>query len=178
MVEIRMRDLRFTPHEAGVFLGSTLDQPIDEYDINRLNDSIEGWPVALRLAAVALRDHSQVDELMGGIRGDSWQVHEYLVEEVLAHHSTGIREWMTASAILDRFCAPLVDAVCVGLSNGDIDGRSFIDLIERRGLFCIALDDQHEWYRFHHLFQEVLQRRLKEQVGAANVTSLHVELGC
>ena len=173
MVELRMRDLRFTRQEAAAFLRNTLDQPIDEDEINRLHEGIEGWPVALRLAAVALRDHNRVEELMGGIRGDSWKVHEYLVEEVLAQHSVGIRNWMTASAILDRFCGPLVEAVCAHLSNGDIDGRGFIDLLERRGLFCIALDDQHEWYRFHHLFQEVLHRRLKEQIGSVELTALH-----
>ena len=173
MVELRIRDLRFTTNESAVFLRSNLGQPIDDHDISRLHEGIEGWPVALRLAVVALRDHNQVEALMGGMSGESWQVHEYLVEEVLALQSTGIRNWMMASAILDRFCEPLVEAVCSDLSNDDIDGRSFIDLLDSRGLFSINLDDRREWVRFHHLFQEVLQSRLVAQLDSAKVAALH-----
>ncbi len=182
MTEIRMRDLQFTSRETAAFLEQAVGQPIDGPGLKQLQEATEGWPVALRLAAVVLRDDYRVDDLAHGMTGDSWQVREYLVAEVLSHQTPAVRDWLCKTSILERFCAPLARAVCgastepsleEARSDALLDGDEFTQILENRGLFCVALDETRRWYRYHHLFQEVLQSHLRKRLDAEEIASLH-----
>ncbi len=154
LVEIRAADLRFTPEEAAAYLAATgLDLAAE--DVAVLEERTEGWIAALQLAALSLQGRSDVSSFITGFAGDDRYIVDYLVEEVLAHQPEPVRDFMLQSAVLDRLTGPLCDAV-----TGREDGSEMILGLERANLFVVALDDQRKWYRYHHLFADVLRARL------------------
>jgi LuxR family maltose regulon positive regulatory protein len=157
MTEIRMHDLQFSAEETAELLEESLGRVVDSAELHRRT---EGWPVALRLAAVALQHR---EDALIDFHGDAIQLQEYLVAEILAHEAPEIRECLQKSSILERFCAPLCAAVC------GTDGDSFMRRLRASGLPFAALDAQGKWCRYNHLFQDFLRR----QLDPAEVTELH-----
>ncbi len=173
--EIRMRDLRFDRRETAEFLERTLERPVGGSAVPRLHKTTEGWPVALRLVALALRDRD-AGELARGFDGDSRELQEYLLAEILERQPEAVRECLGKTSILERFCLPLCAAVCGWTSEegGDAaSGAAFVDLLESRGLPVVALDERCRWFRYHHLFQELLRRRLDAELDAGEIAALH-----
>jgi LuxR family maltose regulon positive regulatory protein len=167
LVEIRAVDLRFTPDESRSFLvdveGLTLSGP----DVAALGDRTEGWAAALQLASLSLAGRAEPGAFIARFAGNNRYVVDYLVDEVLAHQPVEVREFLVRTSILDRLSGPLCDAVTGG-SGGD----DMLVSLERAGLFLFPLDDDRIWYRYHHLFADVLRARLHATLGA-EASSLH-----
>jgi LuxR family maltose regulon positive regulatory protein len=176
LVEIRMQDLAFTLAETKNFLEQTTGQTFSSPALARLQQSTEGWVAGLRLATLALKHHSNADAFLLGFDSDVRAVQDYLVEEVLAQQLPTAQDCLCQTAILNRFCASLCSAVCMAQCNAGeqtLCSTTFIHSLESSGLFCVALDEQGEWHRYHHLFKELLQRQLKARFTPDEITGLH-----
>ena len=155
LVEVRAVDLRFTAGETAAYLEGASSARLTVEQVHALEDRTEGWIAALQLAAISLQDRADVAGFIAGFAGDDRYVVDYLIEEVLAHQTPAVRDFLLRSAVLDRFCAPLCDV----LMGGDgADGM--LRTLDRANLFLVALDDKRQWYRYHHLFADVLRARL------------------
>ena len=167
LVEIRAADLRFTLEESFTFLNGVSGLNLTVTDVDALAQRTEGWVAALQLAALSLKGRDEPSDFIARFAGNDKYVVEYLVDEVLAHLDDDVREFLLCSAVLDRLTGPLCDAV-----TGRVDGQSVLERLERDNLFLLPLDDQREWYRYHHLFVDVLRFRLQQDRGEA-VPLLH-----
>ncbi len=161
LLELRAKDLRFSRAEVASFIEKTLPSLLDEDTIKRLTDKTEGWPVGLRLATIAIRRWGVDDYQPAVLQVENPYVLEYLVNEVLTRQPTAVRDFLLKSAILDRFCAPL----CAAVMGTDSLDSNILPQLEKEGLFIESLDSQKEWYRFHHLFRDLLRTRLEEQAS-------------
>ena len=167
LTEVRAADLRFTPEEAGAFLNQMMNLNLSGEDIAALETRTEGWIAGLQLAALSLQGRDDIASFIQAFTGSHRFVLDYLVEEVLKHETEDIRGFLLQTAILDKFCASLCNAVAERE-----DGKEMLDTLERTNLFLIPLDDQRQWYRYHHLFAEVLITHLLEG-QPQEVSSLH-----
>jgi len=155
MVEIRMRELRFTLAEAAVLVRNVSNAELSEPDVAVLLERTEGWPAGLYLAALSLRDHPSPSAFIRQFTGDNRFIVDFLTEEVLSRQPSEIRQFLARTSILGRFCAPLCDAVA-----GSANAAEIIDVLERENLFVVPLDDKRQWYRYHQLFAQVLRSQL------------------
>ncbi|WP_421733899.1 LuxR C-terminal-related transcriptional regulator [Cellulomonas sp.] len=155
LVEIRAADLRFTVDEAAEYLTEVTGLHLTAGDVAALEDRTEGWIAALQLAALSMQGRDDVSGLIARFTGTDRYLVDYLVEEVLAHQPGPVRDFLLRSAVLDRLTGPLCDAVV-----GGGDGRDMLTTLERANLFLVPLDDRREWFRYHHLFADVLRARL------------------
>jgi LuxR family maltose regulon positive regulatory protein len=156
--EVRAADLRFTSREAGEFLNRVMGLDLTAADVDALEDRTEGWIAGLQLAALSMRGITDRDEVAGFISaftGSNRFVIDYLADEVLARQSPQVRDFLLRTAILDRLHGPLCDAV-----TGGTDGTRTLADLERENLFVVPLDTERTWYRYHHLFADVLHARL------------------
>ena len=167
LTELRAADLRFTPAEAAEFLNQAMSLQLSAEDIAALEARTEGWITGLQLAALALQGslsmqgHPDTSRFIQSFTGSHRFVLDYLVEEVLQRQPEHIRSFLLQTSILERLSGPLCDAV-----TGQKDGRGILETLERGNLFIVPLDDQRQWYRYHHLFTEVLlAHALEEQPG-------------
>ncbi len=158
MTEIRSSDLRFTVEEATAYLNEVAGLDLAAEDVTALERRTEGWAAALQLAALSLQGREDVSAFIARFTGDDRYIVDYLVEEVLRHQSAAVRGFLLRSAVLDRFTGPLCDAL-TDRSDGS-DGSDMLLTLDRANLFIVALDDRREWYRYHHLFADVLRARL------------------
>src|SRR5215207_8447360 len=167
LVEIRAADLRFTPDETNAYLSVVTGLDLAAADVAVLAERTEGWIAALQLAALSLQGREDVSGFIARFAGDDRYIVDYLIEEVLRHQAAAVRGFLLQSAVLDRLTGPLCDAV-----TGRDDGTDMLVALERANLFIVALDDRREWYRYHHLFVDVLRARmLSEQPD--QVSQLH-----
>jgi LuxR family maltose regulon positive regulatory protein len=167
LTELRAADLRFTPTEAAEFLNQVMGLNLSIENISKLENRTEGWIAGLQLAALSMQGRKDITSFIKSFTGSHRFVLDYLVEEVLQHQSEHTRSFLLQTAILDRFCAPLCNAV-----NEREDGKEMLDALEGSNLFLIPLDDQRQWYRYHHLFADVLRAHLIE-ARPEQVSSLH-----
>ena len=180
LTELRAADLRFTPAEAAGFLNQVMGLNLSEDEIAALETRTEGWIAGLQMAALALQGtpssaqvRADTADFIRAFTGSHRFVFDYLVEEVLQGQTEHVRSFLLQTSILDRLTGPLCDAVCsTHIPHGSReaavagleDGREILGALERENLFVVPLDDQRQWYRYHHLFADVLQARLmKEQ---------------
>ncbi|MCG2802461.1 MAG: LuxR C-terminal-related transcriptional regulator [Cellulomonas sp.] len=155
VVEIRAADLRFTSAEAATYLDGATGLHLTADDVEVLEERTEGWIAALQLAALSIQGRDDVGGFIARFAGTDRYIVDYLVEEVLAHQGEAVREFLLHTCLLDRFTGPLCDAVV-----GRDGGRDLLTTLERANLFLVPLDDQREWFRYHHLFADVLRARL------------------
>jgi len=168
MTEIRTHDLRFTRQEATGLVRTVSAVDLTAADLADLVRRTEGWPTGVYLAAVALRGHPSPRDFVQQFTGDNRFVADFLVEEVLSQQSAEIRQFLTRTAILGRFCAPLCDAVA-----GTGNAAAIIDTLERENLFVVSLDETRRWFRYHKLFAQVLRSQLA-RTEPDMVITLHV----
>ena len=166
LTELRAADLRFTLSEASDFLTRSMGLPLTAADVAALESRTEGWIAGLQLAALSMRERDDVPEFIRGFTGSHRFVVDYLAEEVLECQSERVRSFLADTAILDRLSGPLCDAV-----TGQTDGAAMLAALERANLFVVPLDDRREWYRYHHLFADVLRAHLGG--GPAHARALH-----
>src|SRR5829696_3464755 len=155
LTELRAADLRFTLTEAAEFLEGVMSLDLSEEDIAALGERTEGWIAGLQLAALSMRGREDVSGFIRAFAGDNRYIVDYLVEEVLQRQPERIRSFLLQTSILDRLSGPLCDAV-----TGQEDGRGMLEVLERGNFFVVPLDDKRQWYRYHHLFAEVLYAHL------------------
>lgn len=158
LAELRAADLRFTPSEAAEFLNQVMGLSLSVADIAALGTRTEGWIAGLQLAALSMQGRKDIAGFIQAFTGSHRFVLDYLVEEVLQRQPEHIRSFLLLTAILNRLCAPLCNAV-----TEREDGKVMLDVLEHSNLFVIPLDDKREWYRYHHLFAEVLQSYLRQE---------------
>ena len=167
MAEIRARELRFTPEEAAELLLAVADVRLSEPDLSQLMERTEGWPAGVYLAAVSLRGHPSPHAFIRQFTGNNRFIVDFLAEEVLSRQPAEIQEFLARTSVLTRFCAPLCDVV-----TGSPGAAGIIEMLERENLFLVPLDDNRQWYRYHHLFAQLLRSRLA-RTEPALVTTLH-----
>jgi LuxR family maltose regulon positive regulatory protein len=158
LVEIRATDLRFTLDEAAAYLNEVMGLTLSAEDLATLERRTEGWIAALQLAALSMQGRDDVAGFIAGFAGDDRYIVDYLVAEVLARQSTPVRNFLLRTCVLSRLSGPLCDAV-----TGQHDGKLMLDELEVQNLFVVPLDDRREWYRYHHLFADVLRVRLMDE---------------
>jgi len=173
LCEVRMQQLEFREDETRAFIRVLLDDPITDDDIKMLHERTEGWPAALRLARLASGRKGLTTSLVDQLPHDSHAVRTYLIQEVLANQTVEIREYLLRSSFLDRFCPKLCEAI-MPEGSADISGKDFVTHIKKANLFSIALDASDEWFRFHHLFQAMLQDQALTDLGGEAIRDVHV----
>lgn len=175
--EIRVRELQFRAEETEELLERDAGCQVSRKALSHVQELTEGWVVGLHLVALSLRGRDNADAHLCGLRGGIRSIQDYLLAEVLSHQPPRFRDCLLRTAILDRFCVRLCEAVLNCRScTPDCSAADFIGRLEQAELFMIRLDDQGEWFRHHHLLQELLHRQLLEQVGEEGVAALHVEV--
>jgi LuxR family maltose regulon positive regulatory protein len=159
MTELRAADLRFTANETDRFLNGKMRLDLSNDDVRQLDERTEGWIASLQLAALALQSSGQDrHDVIANFTGSDRYVVDYLVSEVLKRLPDETQQFLCQTAVLDRLCAPLCDAV----READ-DSQSFLHHLEEVNLFLFPLDNQRQWYRYHHLFADLLRYRLVDQ---------------
>jgi len=163
MMEIRARELRFAFSQAAELIRAVVAVELTDRDVADLVERTEGWPAGLYLAALSLRGQPSSAAFVRHFTGDNRFIVDFLVEDVLSQQPIQIREFLTRTSILSRFCAPLCDAV-TGAVSGAVsdsgDAAALIDTLERENLFVVPLDENRQWFRYHHLFAQVLRGQL------------------
>jgi LuxR family maltose regulon positive regulatory protein len=176
MTEIRVQELRFSLEETAEYLQKMMGKTIEDNIVALLGKKTEGWVTGLRLAALSLRNREDLNRVLTDLPKDNRYVMDYLVAEVLSQQSPTIQEYLLTTSILGRFCAPLCDAVFISdTASGacEISGQEFLQLLKTANLFVIPMDDEHRWFRYHHLFQNLLNRRLKRLFKQERIRVLH-----
>lgn len=175
--EIRAVDLQFSDEDAKAFIEHFLERPVDDTTVRLMVEHTEGWPAGLRLVLEAAR-HRPLDEvpLRGAAPLDATYTQDYLVAEVLDRQQPAIVERLMAASVLDRFCAALSDALAIDAASNvaepAVTGEQFLDWLVKADLFVVPLDRDGRWFRFHHLFQDMLRRQLAKRHGAERETQL------
>src|SRR3954452_12782312 len=168
LVEIRAADLRFTPDEAAVYLNEAMGLALTPRHVDALEGRTEGWIAALQLAALSMQGRDDVAAFIAGFAGDNRYIVDYLAEEVLQRQPEGVRNFLLQTSILSRLSGTLCDAV-----TGQDDGKFVLEALDRANLFLVPLDDRRQWYRYHHLFADVLQTHLLDE-RPDRVRALHL----
>jgi LuxR family maltose regulon positive regulatory protein len=158
LVEVRAADLRFTEPEAAAYF-EAMGLTLSPGELTTLEGRTEGWVAALQLAALSLQGRDDAAGFIDGFAGDDRHVVDYLVEEVVQRQSAGVHDFLLRTSVLPRLSGSLTDAV-----TGRNDGRAMLESLDRDNLFVVPLDDQRRWYRYHHLFADMLRARLLDEL--------------
>jgi LuxR family maltose regulon positive regulatory protein len=172
LVELRADDLRFLPEEATAFLHEVMGLELSEEDIAVLEKRTEGWAAGLQMAALSLQNREDRSGFIRGFGGSHRHVVDYLVGEVLEMQPPGRQKFLLVTAVLARFCASLCDELFGGTGSQEI-----LEELERSNLFLVPLDEERAWYRYHHLFADLLRHRLRQSLPAAEIEELHLRAG-
>jgi len=172
VAEIRTRNLCFTLAETTTFLNQLLGFQIDAATAIALEKKTEGWVIGLRLAVIFMQHRGDIDPKLLEAQVGAQYVMEYLFNEVFSQLPPEICQYLLDSAILDRFCGPLCEAVG---ASGEIGGWEFIARLKKENLFLVPLDPENRWFRFHHLFQKLLSNQLRRHRSAEEIKTLHAQ---
>jgi LuxR family maltose regulon positive regulatory protein len=159
--EVRASDLRFNLDEAGALLGQ-VTAGLDHPTVAALAERTEGWAVGLQLAALSLRSQPDVARFVAAFTGSHRYILDYLGEEILERQRPELRDFLLETSVLERLNGPLCDAV-----TGRDDSQELLEEVERSGLFVVQLDDVRGWWRYHHLFADLLRARLEQDAERA-----------
>lgn len=177
LTELRASDLRLTQAEAAEFLNQVMGLKLSKEDIAALETRTEGWIAGLQLAALSMQGQLDSASFIQSFTGSHHFVMDYLVEEVLQRQPESVQTFLLNTSILDRLCGPLCDAV-LGSPAGS--GQENLEYLERSNLFIIPLDNERRWYRYHHLFADLLRQRLPQSIASTTaeverrVRELHI----
>ena len=158
LAELRERDLRFTPEEAAELLRTAVGSELPEAAVAALGDRTEGWVAGLQLAALSLRGRGDITEFVEGFSGTHRYVLDYLTQEVLDRQPEPLRTFLLETSVLGRLSGPMCDAV-----TGHRDSQARLEQVERANLFLQPLDEVRGWWRYHHLFADLLRARLHQE---------------
>ena len=158
LTELRAKELSFDLPETTDFLNQRLDKNLSSDDIKLIQARTEGWIAGLQLASLSLQERENPSEFIQGFKGDNRYIADYLTEEILNRQPENLRQFLLSTSILGRFCASLCDAV-----TNQTNSHQLLEKLEKNNLFVIPLDDERRWYRYHHLFTDLLRKRLVSQ---------------
>jgi LuxR family maltose regulon positive regulatory protein len=158
MVELRADDLRFTSEESTIFLNVVMNLKLSGENVSALDQRTEGWIVGLQMAALSMQGKEDTTDFIRAFTGSNRYILDFLSEEVIQRQPKSIQTFLTQTSILDRFTGSLCDAV---LGEAQNSAQVLVEL-ERKNLFLIPLDDERQWYRYHHLFSDLLFQSLKQ----------------
>lgn len=167
LTELRANDLRFTAGEAAAFLDQAMGLQLSAAEVAALETRTEGWIAGLQIAALSMQGRADVSGFVQAFSGSHRHIVGYLAEEVLDQSPKSTLNFLLQTSILDRLCGPLCDAI-----TGEVGGQAILEQLDQANLFITPLDDAGVWYRYHHLFAEVLQARL-ERTWPDRVPDLH-----
>jgi LuxR family maltose regulon positive regulatory protein len=171
VTELRAANLRFTPTEAAEFLNQMMGLNLSAEDVAALETRTEGWIAGLQLAALSMQGQRDAASFIKAFTGSHHFVLDYLMEEVLGQQSEDVQNFLFRTSILNRMCGSLCDAV-LRSDAPSASGQETLEYLERTNLFIVPLDNERGWYRYHHLFAELLRHRL-EQTSPALAPKLH-----
>ncbi len=175
LTELRAADLRFTLSEAAGFLNRMMDLDLSTDDISLLSTRTEGWITGLQLAAISMQGNKNTTSFIESFTGSHHFILDYLIEEVLKQQSESIQSFLLHTSILDRMCGSLCDAVLLSPSG---TGQKTLRYLEQSNMFITPLDNERRWYRYHHLFSELLKQRLQQKTASfledRDVAELHI----
>jgi len=163
LLDIRADALRFTQEESAAFLNEAMGLHLTAGDISAMEKRTEGWIASLQLAALSMRGSKDIHAFVSAFTGSHHYVMDYLVEEVLKIQPKKVSNFLLQTSILDRLYGPLCEAVVEADNAVAMDGQAMLESLEEMNLFTIPLDDERQWYRYHHLFSDVLRKRLEHQ---------------
>jgi LuxR family maltose regulon positive regulatory protein len=172
LAELRVADLRFTPAEATDFLNQVVGLNLSAEDITALETRTEGWIAGLQLAAISMQGHQDATGFIKSFTGSHHFVLDYLIEEVLQQQSESVQTFLLGTSILDRLCGPLCDAVLLAPS---VSGQKTLEYLEHANLFIVPLDNERRWYRYHHLFGDLLRKRLGQSLVPGEIAEMHIQ---
>ncbi|HEY0602831.1 MAG TPA: LuxR C-terminal-related transcriptional regulator [Herpetosiphonaceae bacterium] len=167
LTELRASDLRFTTAEAAAFLKEVMGLDLSAEDVGALESRTEGWIAGLQLAALSMHGRADIGQFVRAFAGDNRYIVDYLVAEVLQGQPETVRSFLLQTSILDRLHGSLCDAV-----TGQARGQAQLEALHRGNFFVVPLDDTRQWYRYHHLFAEVLSAHLRAE-QPDRLASLH-----
>ena len=168
LTELRAIDLRFTAAETAEFLNRVMGLDLSVEDIAALESRTEGWIAGLQLAALSMQRHKDASSFIKSFTGSHHFILDYLIEEVLEQQPESIQNFLLQTAVLNRLTGSLCDAL-----TGQDNGQSTLEMLEHANLFIIPLDDERRWYRYHHLFADLLRQRLRQKQPAWESTLHH-----
>jgi LuxR family maltose regulon positive regulatory protein len=171
LTELRAADLRFTPSEAAEFLNRVMGLNLTVDDIAALEARTEGWIAGLQLAAISMRGHPDAASFIQSFTGSHHFVLDYLLEEVLHHQSESVQTFLLHTSILNRLCGPLCEAVLLDTAGS---GQETLEHLERANLFIVPMDNERCWYRYHHLFGDILRQRLGQRLAPREIAEYHL----
>jgi LuxR family maltose regulon positive regulatory protein len=154
--EVRTKDLRFTQEEAGVFLNQTMKLQLGSDDVAILEERTEGWVAGLQMAALSMQGRGDVQNFITAFAGSHHFISDFLIDEVLNQQPENVRDFLLKTSILENLSCNLCDAV-----TGRKDGRAMLAQLEQANLFLVPLDDERRWFRYHHLFRDLLHTCLE-----------------
>jgi LuxR family transcriptional regulator, maltose regulon positive regulatory protein len=163
LLDIRAEQLRFTQEEIAAFLNDAMGLTLSASDLSALEARTEGWIASLQLAALSMQGIKDIHGFVSAFTGSHHYVMDYLVEEVLKNQPQKVSAFLLQTSILDRLCGSLCEAVVKADATAPLDGQITLEALEEMNLFVIPLDDERHWYRYHHLFADVLRKRLEHQ---------------
>jgi LuxR family maltose regulon positive regulatory protein len=169
--ELRAADLRFTPAEAAEFLNTVMGLNLSAEDISALEARTEGWITGLQLAALSMQGHPDTASFIQAFTGSHHFVLDYLLEEVLHQQSESVQSFLLRTSILDRLCGRLCDAVLLDPAGS---GQETLEYLDRANLFIVPLDNERRWYRYHHLFRDILRQRLGQRLSPTEIAEYHL----
>jgi LuxR family maltose regulon positive regulatory protein len=192
MTEIREADLRFSADESNTFLGTVMGLNLSAENVAALETRTEGWIAGLQLAALSmqgLKKSGDIADFIDRFTGSDRYIQDYLADEVLRQRPKGTKDFLLQTSILNRLYGPLCDAVRFGLaetpyhSEGEAsseriavteqkNSQAILEALEAASLFIVPLDNERRWYRYHHLFADLLRQRLHQQ-QPDSVAELH-----
>lgn len=170
LTELRAADLRFTPDEAASFLTQAMGLRLSAEDVATLEARTEGWIAGLQLAALSMQGVADPTQFIQTFSGSHRFVLDYLLEEVLHKQPDDVQYFLLHTSILDRLCGPLCDAL-LGAPIGS--GQKMLESLEQANLFTVSLDAERRWYRYHHLFADLLRQRLTQLEPVTAINALH-----
>ena len=156
VLDIRLQDLQFDRSAIQVLVKSQAGLDVDAQLLDKLQEVTEGWPAGLRMLLLACAKDKDMRAYLMQLKGQVWQIQEYLVEEVLRQLPPNVDKHIGITALLGRFSSDLCETLINSTEDAGVSGRQLVELIRNKGLFCIPLDESGEWFRYHHLFQELL----------------------
>jgi len=173
VLDIRLQKLQFDDKAMLAIVKKCAGEELDPTTLEKLKQVTEGWPAGVQMLLLALADNDDVPAFLEKFEGNVWQIQEYLVEEVLRQLPPNVARRIGTTAILGRFSAELCEAMFDSEDDGGVTGQELVDLIRSRGLFCIPLDERGEWFRYHHLFHDLLLRQVQSELNELDIRALH-----
>ncbi len=162
LTDIRADQLRFTRDEIATFLNAEMGLALSADDLSAMETRTEGWIATLQLAALSMQSSNDIHSFVSAFTGSHHYVMDYLVEEVLGLQPKKVGDFLMQTSILDQMCGLLCESVVDADPQEPVNGQAMLEALERMNLFVIPLDDERRWYRYHHLFAEMLRKRLEQ----------------